>query len=251
MTTENQDGAGVPSEINTPEQAANEQPEVAQPGSSEAEQQPQEKPEQDDSDKSLKRLQRRIDRVTAARYQAEAEARQLREQLQMYAQQTQGQEQEPRQIKPEEIDRIATQRAHEIRELESVSKRSHEIKTELVKEVGADAFGSVLALVIEEAGPLAEPDGRWTPLGEAIADSDSPAKLLKYLSQNPDTAESLQGLSPARLGRRIEAIEREMLAPKVSKAPQPLKPVTPKGAPHGKSESEMSDAEWYRARFKR
>lgn len=250
MTLENNGTSDVVPEIDT-SAPAQETPEVAEPESNEAEQQPQEKPEQDDSDKSLKRLQRRIDRVTAARYQAEAEARHLRETLERIAQQQTQHQDEPQQVRPEDIDRLATEKAQRLREMESVSKRSTEIRDALVKEVGGERLSEVLTTVIEEAGPLAYEDGRWTPLGEAIADSDKPQKLLVYLSKNPEVAESLQGLSAARLGRRIEAIEREMAAPKVSQAPKPLKPVTPNGSPHGKAESEMTDAEWYRTRFKR
>lgn len=253
MTTETNAAPDVAADTATSDSIV-ETPEVTTPESNEAStQETDAKPETaDDADKSFKRLQRRIDRVTAARYQAEAEARQLREQLQSYIQQHETQTQEdPQQFRPEDIERLATEKARSMREMESVSKRSTEIRDALVKEVGGEKLPQVLAAVIEEAGPLAHEDGSWTPLGEAIADSDQPQKLLIYLSKNPDVAESLQGLSAARLGRRIEAIEREMSAPQVSKAPQPLKPVTPKGAPHGKSESDMTDAEWYRARFKR
>lgn len=245
MTIENQDGAGVPSEIDTPEQAANETPEVAQPESNEAEQQPQERSEQDDSDKSLKRLQRRIDRVTAARYQAEAEARQLREQLQRVSQQR-SQDDEPEQLRPEDIERLATEKAAQIAQAREV-----QAKVDSVLQAGRSIkdFDSLCNSVNEEISFY--DNGRPTAFMEAILDSDKPHELLAYLGQNPEALDGLHGLSAARLGRRIEAIEREMRSTKVSKAPQPLKPVTPKGAPHGKSESEMSDAEWYRARFKR
>ena len=196
----------------------------------------------DDADKSLKRLQRRIDRVTAARYQAEAEARQLREQLQQYSQR-ETPTQEEQQIRPEDIERIANERAKQIRELETVSKRSHEIRDALVKEVGQGSLSQILAAVTEEAGPLAHEDGRWTPLGEAIADSEQPAKLLAYLGKNPEAAESLQGLTAAQLGRRIARMEAEMSTPKPSKAPRPLDPI--KGQSEvTKDPAEMSDKEF-------
>lgn len=245
--------SGVAAEQVTPVENVIETPEVTNPESNEVEQQPQEKPEQDDSDKSLKRLQRRVDRVTAARYQAEARAQQLEQELERFRQQTQSQEaeQQTRQIRPEDVDRIATERATYMREMESVSKRSGEIRDALVKSVGSERVQEILFAVIEETGPLARDDGRWTPLGEAIADCEAPAAVLKYLAENPDTAAELNGLSATRLGRRLDAIERDLKATKVSKAPQPLQPVTGKGAPVGKSEREMTDAEWYAQRFKR
>ena len=252
MNTETNDLAGAGSEIVAPEPV--ETPDVTTPESNEAEQQPQEKPETDDSDKSLKRLQRRIDRVTAARYQAEAEARQLREQLTRYQQQTQEQEQEQSHLaRPEDIDRLITERAQYMREMEAVRQRSTDIRDALVKEVGGDMLPTVLQAVTDEAGPLAHNDGRWTPLGEAIADCEAPAAVIRFLAENPDAAAELKGLSATRLGRRLDAIERQIKeTPKVSKAPAPLKPVTTnKGSPIAKAESDMSDAEWYAARRKR
>ena len=204
---------------------------------------PEQTPEKSDPARAEARMQRRIDRVTAARYQAEAEARHLREQLARYERQTQ--QEEPQQFKPEDIDRLATEKAQRLREMESVQKRSTEIRDALVKEVGGDKLPKVLASVIEEAGPLAFDDGSWTPLGEAISDSDHPQKLLVYLSQNPEAAESLQGLTPAQLGRRIARIESEMSKPqpKPSSAPKPLEPIKGNGSPE-KDPATMTDAEY-------
>ena len=251
MTTESNDLAGAGSEITAPV-TVQEPPEVTAPENNEAEQQPQEESKPDDSDKSLKRLQRRVDRVTAARYQAEARAQQLEQELARYRERSANPEepQQQPQYRPEDIDRLAEERAREIATVQEVAQRSNEAFKDGLKTFG-DAFKSSVAAVIEEAGELITTRGTPTALGEAILDSDKPAELLHYLGQNPDIAESLQGLSAARLGRRISAIESEMKQAKVSKAPQPLKPVTPKGAPLAKPESQMTDAEWYRARFKR
>jgi hypothetical protein len=244
MNTETMPASGVAAEQVTPVENVIEQPEVTTPESNEAEQQPQEKPEQDDSDKSLKRLQRRVDRVTAARYQAEARAQQLEAQLAQFQQQTQPEgKQEAPQVDPYKL-------AEEIATAKQITDRSNSTFSDGVKAYG-DAFKASVSAVIDEAGPLINDRGMPTALGEAVLDSDKPADLLHYLGQNPDIAESLHGLSAARLGRRIEAIERDMKASRVSKAPAPLQPVTPKGAPIAKAESSMSDAEWYAARRKR
>lgn len=254
MTIPTNDLAGAGSQIVAPEPV--ETPEVTTPESSAPEAQQNSEPEKE-ADKSLQRLQRRIDRVTAARYeqqakaeQAERRAQELEARLRAYETQGQREELQP-QFRPEDVERIATERAQHMREMESVSKRSTEIRDALVKEVGGDKLRDVLTTVIEEAGELAKPDGRWTPLGEAIADCDAPAAVLRYLAENPDTAAELKGMSATRLGRRLDAIEREMKDAKVSKAPAPIKPVNPKGAPLTKAESDMTDAEWYAARRKR
>lgn len=248
MTTENEAAPGVAADTATPEQIVNQGPEVTTP-ESETEQQPQEQPEGDkpkaeDRDKSIQRMNRRMDRITAARYQAEARAQELERKLAQYEQRDRP-EAEAQQIRPEDIERIATERALQLREMEAVVERSRAIRDALVKEVGQDNLPKLLEVVTEEAGPLVREDQRWTPLGEAIADSDDPAKLIAYLGQNPEAAESLRGLSAAQLGRRIARIELQMKAPepKPSKAPKPLEPL--KGsADIQKDPTEMSQAEF-------
>lgn len=252
MTTEANAAPDVAADTATSDQITNTPPEVVTPESSTDEQaQPTEKTEQDDSDKSLKRMQRRVDRVTAARYHAEAEARQLREQLAQYQQQTQPETEQ--QFKPEEVEGFISTRAEQLSEAREVDRRGREISRELEKLAGSqEALTELVETVTEEAGPFINPKtGKWTALGEAVDDSKNPAALIQYLGLNPDIAASLQGLSAARLGRRIEAIERDMKTAKVSKSPAPLQPVTPKGAPVAKAETSMTDAEWYAARRKR
>lgn len=247
MTIEANAAPDVAADTATSEEIANTHPEVANPESgTEVEQNQSEQQEsKDPADKTVQRLERRIGRVTAARYQAEAEARQLREQLARFEQQAQpeGDTQSQPQVDPYKL-------AEEIATAKQITERSNSTFQEGVKAFG-EAFKASVSAVIDEAGPLINDRGLPTALGEAVLDSDKPADLLHYLGQNPDIAESLQGLSAARLGRRIEAIEREMKAAKVSKSPAPLQPVTPKGAPVTKSETSMTDAEWYAARRKR
>lgn len=246
MTTEANAAPDVAADTATSEEIANETPEVANPESgTEAEPNQSEQQEsKDPADKTVQRLERRIGRVTAARYHAEAEARQLREQLAQYQQQTQADEpQKAPQVDPYKL-------AEEIATAKQITDRSNSTFSEGVKAYG-EAFKSSVSAVIDEAGPLINERGLPTALGEAVLDSDKPADLLHFLGQNPDIAESLQGLSAARLGRRIEAIERDMKTAKVSKSPAPLQPVTPKGAPVAKAETSMTDAEWYAARRKR
>lgn len=237
MNTEANAAPDVAADTATSEQIANTTPEVATPESSAEEQgQQTEKPEADDSDKSLKRLQRRVDRVTAARYQAEARAQQLEEQLARFQQQAQP-EGEAQQVDPYEL-------AKQIATAERITERSNAVYRDGVKAHG-DAFMQSVAAVQDEAGPLFDKRGLATPLGEAILDADKPADLLAYIGKNPDIAESLQGLSAAQLGRRIASIEAQMVKPepKASKAPLPLEPVKASGKVQ-KSPSEMTDAEF-------
>lgn len=252
MTIAENDLAGAGSEIVAPEPV--ETPEVTTPASSAQEQQQEPaKPDGDDADKSLKRLQRRIDRVTAARYQEAARAEQAERQLAEYRaaleRYQQPQAQEEQRIDPRDIDRIATQRAEEIATMRSVTERSNSV-VEAGRKAHGDEFMASVATVIDAAGPLIDQRGMPTHLGEAVLDSENPAALLHYLGQNDDLAAELKGLSPARLARKLVAIEAELAKPKVSRAPAPLSPVTGKGAPVAKSESDMTDAEWYEQRRK-
>lgn len=229
MSTEDLAATGVAAEIPTPEQQQT--PEVAAPEDGEQPQQEQ----KDDPVKALEqrlekerlKFERRLNRKHAEAAQATERARFLEEQLQRHVQ-PQQEEQQERQ--PEQIDVRAA--ARELLEQERIATRSQEIKAALVKELGADGFADALQTVIEEAGPLADERGRWTPLGEAIADSDNAAALLKYLKDNPDEASELHGLSATRLGKRIASIEAAIAKqdPKPSKAPKPLEPIKPSGS---------------------
>jgi hypothetical protein len=106
-------------------------------------------------------------------------------------------------------------------------------------------FSDSLNALIEEAGPIVGPDGSPTPLGDVLLSTDAPAKLIQYLGKHPEIAAELDGLSTARLGLKLAAIQHEMAAkPKVSAAPKPIEPVSGKsGAPIGYS-PEMTDAQY-------
>jgi len=193
-----------------------------------------------EADKALRRLQRRIDRVTASRYQEAARADELQRRLveleRAAGTQSAQEAQDVAPIRAEDIERIATQRAQEIAKVQTVAARSNQVFQEGVKAFG-ETFREHVAAVTEEVGALIDPRGLPTALGEAILDSDAPAQLIAHLAQNPDTAESLQGLTPAQLGRRIARIEAALQAPapavtqKASAAPRPLSPVRASAAP--------------------
>lgn len=235
MTIETMAAPGAAAENLAPESA--ETPEVATPDTSAQSQAPQtdaNADKGDDADRSLKRLQRRVDRVTAARYQAEARAQQAEAELSRYRQQAAPQDAEAQPVRPEDIDRLANQRADEITTARQLNERSNAVFQAGTKAFG-DTFQQSIAVVIDEAGPLIAPNGRATPLGEAILDAEAPAQVLHHLAQHPEIAEQLRDLTPAQLGRRIARIEAEMsakpVAPKPSNAPKPITPVRGASAP--------------------
>ena len=58
--------------------------------------------------------------------------------------------------------------------------------------------------------------------------ADKPTELLYYLGKNPDIAADLTELSPTRLAKKLDRIERDLVEsskPVTSKAPKPLETV--------------------------
>lgn len=150
-----------------------------------------------------------------------------------------------------EIDRRAEERAREIARTESINQRCNDIAEKATKQW--PDFGDAVKVVHEEAGALFTPKGP-TPLMEAILDCDDPAAVLYALGKAPDVAASLDGLTERQIARKLTKFELDLASkpqPKSSAAPKPLDPVRPSSAGVRKSEAEMSDDEWYRARRKR
>lgn len=186
---------------------------------------------EDTTAKSLKRLERRIDRVTAARYQAEAEREQARQEAAQLKARLQQFEQPDEQRQQPQIDPI--QLANEIASVREITTRSNAIAKSGETKYGKAEFAAALRTVQEEAGQLFTPHGKPTALGEAVLSADEPDALLHHLGTHPDVAAELADLTPVQAARRIARIEIEMskpAAPKQSAAPRPISPV--KGASH-------------------
>jgi hypothetical protein len=91
-------------------------------------------------------------------------------------------------------------------------------------------FIANLNALSEEAGALMDQRGLPSPLLEQIMECDKPTKVAAYLAKNPEIAAELEGLSPTRLAKRLVLLETGMSAPpKVSNAPEPIKPIGQKG----------------------
>jgi hypothetical protein len=233
MTTETNAASDAAAELPASE-LSQENPEVATP-------EPQAKPEdplkalEEKLEKERKTFQRRIDRKhhdsAQAVAQARAEAQVLREQLQRLqpTDPPDPQGQQRNHPTPEDIERLATEKAEELAVIRETRARSNKVYEAGVKAFG-EAFGPAVSAFQEDAGPLFHPNGKPTALGEAVLDSEAPEKLLHHLGQNPDLAESLRGLSAAQIGRRIARLEAEVTAePRPSKAPPPIKPPSGSG----------------------
>jgi len=199
-----------------------------------------EKDEADPRDKAVKSLTRRVDRVTAARYQAEARAQEAekraQEAMQRLAQYEQPQEQ---QQGPDPISL-----AREIARIEKVTDKANTIAKDGAARF--DDFKAALQVVAREAGPLFDQVGRPTGLGEACLSADDPAAVLHHIGSDPDLAAELADLTPIQQARRIAKLETELSKPKEpirSNAPKPISPVKAKAAPDGLDDG-LSTEEW-------
>lgn len=228
---------------NAPELAEN--PEVATPeASTEQTEQPK---EPDTADKAVKGLLRRVDRLTAAKYQEQAraqqaaqEAEQLRQRLAQYEAPS-----DKEQLTPESVLPIAQQLAQQLREQERTRET---VQSVLSKGKTLDGFDAACNTV-NEVLPFYERNGSPSGFLRAVLEGDAPEKVLHYLGSNPDVAEELAGLSPTQVARRLDRIERKLsepAEPKETAAPKPLPAL--KGVATGtKDPSQMSDrefAEW-------
>jgi len=198
-------------EIPATEATAQETPEVAAPENDEA-------AERDDPNKVVQRMVRRIDRLTAARYQAEARAEQAATQYeQLRAQVSQ---EHPQQ---EQQDPVAL--AREIAHVERITEKANGIAADGNKRF--EGFGKAVQTVSAEVGSLFDKRGKATPIGEAILAADDPAALIYHVGMNPDLAADLADMTPIQQTRKLARIEIEMARPKETKQSTAPKPISP------------------------
>lgn len=238
MTYENQVSTGGETQSLPPE-SAQETPEVAAPET--AEQQPEEQKQDDEPAKALKATQRRIDRLTAARYQEQARREAAEAELQRLRAQVQPEQQQSEQVDPVQL-------AKEIARVERVTEKANGIAAEGEKRFKG-TFGNAVAAFRSEIDPLFDSKGRPTPIGEAVLDADDPAALLHYIGSNPDIASDLVGLSPIQAARRLAKIESQINQPKeprVSSAPKPIAPTKAGARDTGDLSDDLPPEEWRR-----
>lgn len=174
-------------------------------------------------------VQRRIDEITRKRHEevsrerARADAAE-RELAALRTPKTDDQQQQPTQVRPEDIDRIANQRAEAL-----VTKREFDAKCSALVDSGTKEFGAEFDKAVKTLGSLqaiVDEKGEFTDFAKAIVESDTPHKLMKHLGDNPDEAARILLLNPTQQAREIGRLEARLSAqpatqPAVSKAPPP------------------------------
>lgn len=226
-----------------------EQPEVAEPETTEEQAAPE--AEADPREKAVRNLQRRVDRLTAAKYQTAAEAEQARREAQELRQRLAQYEGKETPQQTQQVDPVAL--ATEIATIREVTAKSNQVASDGKKRF--EGFDNAVKTLIDEAGPLVVPVapnasvGRPTPLGEAILAARDPAAVIDFMGKNPEVAGELHGLTVVQLAYKVASIEAELSKPrepKTSNAPKPVTPVKPTNRDSGGLSPQLSPEEWQR-----
>lgn len=207
MSTENQSTPVVEGEA-LPEQAVPaETPESAP------------EPQDDPRDKTIKRLERRIHRLTARVY--EERGRQSQPQPERV------ERAEPEGVDPAEVQRLidleAQRKAQELVEKRFITERADSLEKSLQKTLG-DRYAEFYA-ELQSSGQ------QGAALLRAAIELEDAADVLSELAQDPDEFDRVLEMTPTRqaayLGRVSARLEAKKTAPKVSQAPKPLAPIKP------------------------
>ena len=203
----------------------------------------------EETDHALKGVQKRIDRLTRQKYEAQARAEYLEKMLN---------ERQP-QRNDSVIDR--SQYASDEDYVEAIVEAR---LAEKEQAKNAQTYAKKVEGIIKEAAKLGDFDAedfREVPISrymaDAIVDSDFSAQLVKFFHDEPEEAERISQLPPARQAAAIGKLEASFGDSKpqtVSKtaAPAPIKPVSGSGKASTGYRDDMSLKEYaaWRARNK-
>lgn len=221
----------APEPTETPEVVTSEVVEAEAPSEPEAEE-----------DKTLKRLQKRIDRRTADVYRERARADELARRLAEL--QAGGSEDTPKQETPDVEALVQKQ----------VAIRAFADRANSIVDAGEKAHPDFMDAVKElarEVGEFTNKDGTPSAFMEVVLDvADDPAKMMYHLGKNPDLASELSELSKYKLAKKLAGIEAQLAEsskPKTSAAPKPIEPVRGIASDNG-LRSDLPIEEWMRRR---
>lgn len=203
---------------------------------------------QSDLDKTIRKLQRRIDSRTRGLGERDARIAQLERELQ--ARQSQRTEESqgegaptPKPLSEADIERRAAELADARVYQESISSKT---KAMLTAGKEFEGFQELAAEVAQEI-PFLDRSGKPTPFIEDILDRSPKvaAELLTYLGRNPDVLADLAEMTARQQTRKLALLETELAKKpeKRSHAPKPIEPLNgnAKGDP---DPSEMTDKQF-------
>lgn len=250
MSTETQETQGAPADAADADQISviegktgelEQKTEVAHPDaeaktddqSKDSEGKPKLPPEQ----KTIRDLQRRVERLNGKVGGASRERDLLLQQVEHLnaqlssrtAEQDDGEAtpQSQREPKQQDIDELVDRRAADRLKGEALNAKADSLLKAGKKVSGFDA---ALQTVRSEI-PFADRSGRPTVFLEALLETESAVDLVMYLDSEPDEAAELANLTPVQLGRRLEHLEAKIRdgKTKTSKAPPPIDPIGASG----------------------
>ena len=243
MTEEN-----APPEVEAPEATAGagDQQNTAAPADDQQQEQQdkpegKQKPERHPLEKELAKERRRISRLVEQREISRAEANNLRAELDKLRgsdlqntrtdDKNSADESDVVRIPRSELPKLAERLRSEASEQEALRKSASEMR----KSLGDD-----FERVTDELAEIFNADLQF-----AVAASEAPAELARYLTDpdNTDEAERIARMSPIRAGQAIAKIEAKLAAkpekPQPSKAPKPVEPVRGSAAVPGAAPQTM------------
>ncbi len=230
-----------------------------------AEEQP--KPEEKKEDPIPKGVQKRIDRAVREKYEAQAEAKMLKERLDRIEQNLNQQQRvakpidnsEPRIDNFDDFDAYVAAKAEWIASkkinetLQERENRQAEERAAAAHHKAVDSWNQRLAEATAEMPDFTEViESSDVPMSDfmrdAIVESDLGPKVAYWLANNPEEAKKIASMSPLAtvraIGRIEERLESQAKAPKKpTAAPAPLKSVGGKASVQ-KDPGQMSDSEY-------
>lgn len=231
------------------------------------------KPEEKKEDPIPKGVQKRIDRAVREKYEAQAEAKMLKERLDRIEQNLQQNHRtdrpidnsEPRIDNFDDFDKYVAAKAEWIASkkinetLQERERRAAEERVAAAHYKAVDGWQQRVEQATAELPDFEEVlSSSDVPMSDfmrdAIIDSDLGPKVAYWLANNPDEAKKIASMSPLAtvkaIGRLEERLESQAKAPKKpTSAPAPLTPVGGK-ASVSKDPGKMSDAEYLEWRKK-
>lgn len=202
-------------------------------------------------DKTIRKLQRRIDSRTRGLGERDALIAQLRAEIARRDQDrttttNDDEPEEKRGYSEEEVERRAAIKAEQAEFAKTVSS-----KTQAMLKAGKayEDFNDLAAEVAEDL-PFLDSKGRPTPFILALLDADKAeisAELMIHLARNPEVRDELVGLSERQMARKLALIETS-IAKKPEQRSRAAKPIEPLGG-NARGDPDPSDTRsWIAAR---
>lgn len=217
-----------------------------------------EEPEESESVKYSRAVQKRIDKITRDKYEAQKKIKELEEQLKdrnvgrPVRPDIEHFKNEYGDIKQREYNSAMSD--YEDKFFDWKQRNAKERELEERTRINAEAKKTKFMAQSEEMrqshpdfDEVIERPVFSQQLSQAIFESEKGAEIAYYLGQHEEEALNLSQLSPISMVRELQKLENKFKK-SISNASEPIKPLTGSKTGKQKSWAEMTDEEWYRMR---